>query len=243
VTVRTKNAVSIANAGIFSTVESGGVGKGGNIDINATTLSLTDGAQLQTTTRSAFATQPAGRGNAGNVNINVTGAVNITGEKNNLRSGIRSSVETGAVGNGGNINIDSGSFSLQDRAEILASTSGQGNAGNVNINATGVVNITGKKNGYLSGIRSSVETGAVGNGGNITIDSGSFSLQNSARLETSTFGQGDAGNVAVRAKNAVSLADNAYIVTQVKPSNSHFEKNRVLTPILEFKIWYKVTSF
>ncbi|MHC5729487.1 MAG: filamentous hemagglutinin N-terminal domain-containing protein, partial [Nostoc sp.] len=75
VTVGAKNAVSLANGNIFSTVEAGGVGKGGNIDINAATLSLTDGAQLLTATLGASATQPAGRGDAGNVNVKVTGTV------------------------------------------------------------------------------------------------------------------------------------------------------------------------
>ncbi|WP_373529986.1 filamentous hemagglutinin N-terminal domain-containing protein, partial [Nostoc sp.] len=136
VTVSAKDAVSLAgNAAIFSTVEAGGVGKGGNIDINAAILSLIDGAQLATLTAGASATQPPGQGDAGNVNIKVTGAVDITGEKNGSPSGIRSRVNTGTVGNGGNIFIDSGSFSLQDGAQLIASTSGQGNAGNVTVRA------------------------------------------------------------------------------------------------------------
>jgi hypothetical protein len=65
VTVRAKDSVSLADANIFSTVEAGGVGKGGNIDINAATLSLIDGAQLLTLTRGASDTQPAGRGMQG----------------------------------------------------------------------------------------------------------------------------------------------------------------------------------
>ncbi|MFN6499072.1 MAG: filamentous hemagglutinin N-terminal domain-containing protein, partial [Nostoc sp. DedQUE01] len=85
VTVRAGDAVSLAdNAGILSTVDAGGVGKGGNIDINAATLSLKDGAQLLTITRGTFNNQPAGRGDAGNVNINVTGSVDIAGGKNSL---------------------------------------------------------------------------------------------------------------------------------------------------------------
>ena len=43
-------------------MSAGGIGKGGNIDINAATLSLKDGAQLLTVTREASATAPAGRG-------------------------------------------------------------------------------------------------------------------------------------------------------------------------------------
>ncbi|MCC5605065.1 beta strand repeat-containing protein, partial [Nostoc favosum] len=283
VTVRATNAVSLAdNAYIFSTVESGGVGKGGNIDILAATLSLLDGANLITLTRGASANQPAGRGNAGNVNVNVSGKVDIAGEKNGFTSAIFSSVETGTVGNGGNITIDSGSFSLRDRARLQASTFGLGNAGNVtvqardavslayapifttveaggvgkggnidinaatlsiidgaqlvtvtreasdtqpaargdagnvNVKVTGIVDIAGEKNGLPSAIKSQVETGAEGKGGNITIDSSSFSLRDRAQLEASTSGLGNAGNVTVRATDGVSLADNAYILSTVE---------------------------
>ncbi|MCC5662326.1 S-layer family protein [Nostoc sp. XA010] len=207
VTVRARGAVSHAdNAAIFSTVEPGGVGKGGNIDINAATLSLIDGARLETITREASATAPAGRGDAGNVNINVTGSVNIAGEKNGFNSGIRSSVSAGTVGNGGNITIDSGSFSLRDRAVLTASTLGQGNAGNVNVNVTGVVDITGEKNGLPSGISSLVETGTVGNGGNITINSDSFSLRDGAQLTAETLGQGNAGIIKVNTADFFTIS-------------------------------------
>ncbi|MEH2236704.1 two-partner secretion domain-containing protein [Nostoc sp.] len=284
VIVGAKNAVSFANAYILSTVEAGGVGKGGNININATSLSLTDGAQLLTITRGGSDTQPAERVDAGNVNVQVTGAVDIAGKKNGFSSKIGSSVDTGTIGNGGNITIDSGDFSLRDGAQLSASTSGVGNAGNVtvaaknavslageqtaifstveaggvgkggnidinatslsltdgaqlltitrggsdtqpagrrdagnvNVKVTGAVDIAGeKKNGLKSGIYSSANTGKVGNGGNITINSGDFSLRDGAVLETSTLGQGNAGNVTVGAKNAVSLA-NAFILSTLE---------------------------
>jgi filamentous hemagglutinin family protein len=277
VTVIAKNAVSLADANIFSTVEAGGVGKGGNIDINAATLSLQDGSQLQTLISSPSNTQPAGKGDAGNVNVTVTGEVNIAGVKNGVPSAIFSYVDTGAVGNGGNITIDAGSLNLRDGTRFIASTYGQGNAGNVtvrtkdevflvdsailsaveaggvgkggnidinaaslslqdgaqlltisrgafdnqsagrgdagnvNVKVTGEVDIAGVKNGSSSGIRSLVRTGAVGNGGNITIDAGSLNLRDGAVLTASTFGQGNGGNVIVRAKNAVSLADSAIL--------------------------------
>ncbi|MBN3880804.1 filamentous hemagglutinin N-terminal domain-containing protein [Nostoc sp. JL23] len=274
VTVWAKDTVSLANnAAIFSTVEAGGVGRGGNIDINAATLLLIDGAQLLTSTRKASATQPAGQGDAGNVNVNVTGAVNIAGRNGLISSGILSTVETGAVGNGGNITINSGSFSLRDGAQLQALTFGQGNAGNVtvsakdavsladnayifstveaggvgkggnidinaatlslidgaqlvtltrsasdtqpagrgdagnvNVNVTGAVDIAGQKNDSVSGIGSLVETGTVGNVGNITIDSGSFSLRDGAFLTAETFGQGNAGAIEVNAADFVTIS-------------------------------------
>ncbi|MEH1931713.1 two-partner secretion domain-containing protein [Nostoc sp.] len=210
VTVRALDAVDLANATIFSTVEAGGVGKGGNIDINAATLSLIDGAQLQTATRDASDTQPAGRGDAGNVNVNVTKSVDITGEKNGFFSAILSRVESGAIGNAGNITIDSGSFSLRNDAVLEASTFGQGNAGNVTVNALDAVELAD------ASILSAVESGGVGKGGNITIDSGFLSLRNGAEVAASTLGQGNAGNVTVSAKHDVSLADNASILSTVE---------------------------
>ncbi|WP_292856399.1 filamentous hemagglutinin N-terminal domain-containing protein [Nostoc sp. LPT] len=201
VTVSAKNAVDLADAAILSTVEAGGVGKGGNININAATLSLKDGAQLLTLTRAAFDTQPPGQGDGGNVNINVTGSVDIAGQKNRFFSGISSLVNTGTVGNGGNITINSGSFSLRDRAQLTASTFGQGNAGNVTVSAKNAVSFAG--NAYIF---STVEAEGVGKGGNIDINAAKVSLIDGALLSASTFGQGNAGNVTVSAKDTIDLA-------------------------------------
>ena len=209
VTVGARDAVSLADAGIFSRVRSRGVGKGGNININAATLSLIDGAELLTyTATSASATQPPGQGDAGNVNVTVTGAVDIAGGKTvSIRSGILSDMETGTVGNGGNITIDSGSFSLRDGAGLQTSTFGQGNAGNVIVRARDAV--------YLAdaNIFTSVLPGGVGKGGNIDINAATLSLIDGAQLQTFTRGayftqppgRGDAGNVNVNVTGAVDI--------------------------------------
>ena len=227
VTVRARDAVSFAdNAFILSTVESGGVGKGGNIDIKAATLSLIDGAQLLTITRGASATQPAAQGDAGNVNVNVTGAVDIAGEKNGLKSGISSSVQTGTLGNGGNITIDSGSFSLSDRAQLTASTSGQGDAGNVTVSAKDAVSLAdaaifstlGSTTAPIIKVNfddsrrptvtiepreQTINPNTLGSSGDINITSDLLSITNGARLTTSTFGKGNAGSINLKTQNAV----------------------------------------
>ena len=210
VTVWALDAVDLANGDILSTVDAGGVGKGGNIDINAATLSLIDTAQLLTRTGSASNTQPAGRGDAGNVNLNVTGAIDIAGRRGTSPSGIFSRVETGTVGNGGNITIDSGSFSLRDRAELTAATRGQGNAGNVTVRALDSVDLAGEQ----TNISSTVSSGGVGNGGNIDIKAATLSLTDGAQLLTRTrsasntqpAGQGNAGNVNLNITGAIDIA-------------------------------------
>ena len=73
-------------------------------------------------------------------------------------------------------------------------------AGDITLNATGEVKVAGG-----SIVRNLVRLGSKGNGGNIAIDSSSFSLQEGGLLDASTFGQGNAGNVTVSAKDAVSL--------------------------------------
>ncbi|MDZ7959794.1 MAG: filamentous hemagglutinin N-terminal domain-containing protein [Aulosira sp. DedQUE10] len=210
VTVRSKDAVSLADAAILSTVEAGGVGKGGNIDIYAATLSLNDRAQLLTITREASDTQPAGRGDAGNVNVKVTSTVDIAGVKNGFPSAIISSADAGTVANGGNISIDSGSFSLRDGAVLTASTFGQGNAGNVFVQTKDSVTVIGKNTRINTGVQSR----GVGKGGDINIRAKSLSIKDGAQLQSAIFsnsvtqsaGRGDAGNINIDVTDAITIA-------------------------------------
>ncbi len=71
---------------------------------------------------------------------------------------------------------------------------------------SGAVDIAGEKNSFRSGIFSEVETGTVGNGGNITIDSGSFSLRDGAQLTAETYGRGNAGTIKVNAAAKVTIS-------------------------------------
>ncbi|MEA5596756.1 S-layer family protein [Rivularia sp. UHCC 0363] len=211
VQVRATDAVSLVDAYILSTVEAGGDGQGGNINIDAATLTLRDSAQLITITREASEAQPAGQGDAGNVNVKVSGLVDIAGEKNDFYSGIFSYVDTGTEGDGGNITIGSGFFSLTDGAQLQASTSGKGNAGNVKVTTTDTVSLAG--NAY---ILSTVEVGGEGQGGNIDINAATLSLTDGAQLltlirgasdtDTQAGGQGDAGNVNVKVSGFVDIA-------------------------------------
>jgi len=205
--IQASDAASLTSASILSNVARGGVGNGGDINIQARSLTLSDGAELVTAVRQADGTHAAGRGNAGNVNVDVPGALTITGVNvnNELPSAIYSDVETGATGNGGNINIKSGSLTISDSAGLNASTFGQGNAGSVFIQASDAVSLTGQDTAIISNVNS----GGVGNGGNISIKSGSFTLRDGASLSASTFGQGDAGSVFIQASDAASLADSA----------------------------------
>ncbi|PSB42691.1 filamentous hemagglutinin [Cyanosarcina cf. burmensis CCALA 770] len=210
VLVQAKNSVSAAgNSYIFSDVAAGAKGNGGNINITAPTLSLTDGSQLSTSVREAINNQPAGFGIAGNVNVNVSGDVTISGVKNGILSGIFSYLGTGAKGKGGSINVTTGSLSLSDGAQLIASTLGEGDAGSVLVQAKNSVSAAG--NSYIF---SDVAAGAKGNGGNINITAPTLSLTDGSQVSTSvnkTFdnlpgGDGIAGNVNVNISGDVIIS-------------------------------------
>jgi filamentous hemagglutinin family protein len=189
------------SSGASSTVEQGAEGKGGDVEITSNSLSVSDGAQLVSST--------LGQGDAGSVRITATDTVSFTGVgSNGGSSGARSSVAQGAEGKGGDIEITSNSLSVSDGAQLIAGTVGQGDAGNVRITATDTVSFAGvSSNGRSSGAFSSVDQKeAEGKGGDIEINSNSLSVSDGAVLVASTFGQGDAGNVRITATDTVSLA-------------------------------------
>ncbi len=182
-------------SGAFTNVLRGGDGKGGNVEIRAGSLSLTNGSRLIATT--------FGRGDAGNVIIDVRGNVSFD------NSGVFTNVLKGAVGKGGNVEIRAGSLSLTNLSGFNAGTQGQGDAGNVIIDVGGDVSFDN------SGVFSSVIFfGGIGKGGNVEIKARSLSLTNGSLLSARTQGQGDAGNVIIDVRGDVSF-DNSYVSSEV----------------------------
>jgi filamentous hemagglutinin family protein len=207
------------NSAALSTVEQGAVGKGGGVEINARNLTMTNGAQLSTAT--------IGQGDAGTVKITATGDVSFD------NGGIFSTVERGGVGKGGGIEINSRNLSVTNRAQLSTSTFGRGDAGNIKINAVDDVSFRGRGDeervnitptgeifvgnvkfttiddfsfggGLFTGVFSVVLPGAVGKGGEIKINSRNFSMTNRSELQSSSLGQGDAGNIILNT-NQISL--------------------------------------
>ncbi|WP_414589184.1 filamentous hemagglutinin N-terminal domain-containing protein, partial [Scytonema sp. PCC 10023] len=181
----------------FSSVATGGEGKGGDISISAGSLFVTNGAQLNAST--------FGKGDAGDITINARDTVSFDGRKDGFSSLALSSVATGREGKGGDISITTGSLSLTNGARLITSTLGKGDAGNITIIARDTVSFDGTKDGFPSAAFSSVERGGEGKGGDISISTGSLSLTNGARLSASTLGKGDAGNITIIARDTVSF--------------------------------------
>ncbi|MFM6249043.1 MAG: hypothetical protein ACKPEQ_07815, partial [Dolichospermum sp.] len=54
-------------------------------------------------------------------------------------------------------------------------------------------------------LTSDVKDTAQGNSGGITIDTSTLTLKNGGRITASTFGQGNAGNIAIKATQGVNV--------------------------------------
>ncbi|MFB2971134.1 filamentous hemagglutinin N-terminal domain-containing protein [Aerosakkonema sp. BLCC-F183] len=194
--------------GVASTVgtkESNAVGAGGNINITAKSVSVTGGAILGAST---FA-----QGKAGNINIVASDSVSFDGTGSiDSAGGALSTVEENAVGEGGNIDITTKSLSVRGGATLGVTTFAKGNAGNVTIVASDRVSLDGKaSDSSPTTVASTAENSAVGNGGSIDIATGYLSITNGATLNSTSLGNGTAGNITI-------AADSIYMENQTEIS-------------------------
>lgn len=186
-------------SGAFSSVNEDGIGQGGNITIAARSLFLTNGAELVAATE--------GVGAAGNISLRADDTIAIAGVgRTGFSTGAFSTVGEKAQGDGGNITLITGNLVLTDGGKLSTVTFGRGSAGNVTVQANDRILLTGvNANGYNSGIFSEVESGAIGEGGNIDISTRSMDVEAGAQLSSSTFFQGSAGKILIRASDTVTF--------------------------------------
>jgi filamentous hemagglutinin family protein len=110
-----------------------------------------------------------------------------------------------AAGGSGDIEITAKNLDILEESGLYAGIfsnlgSSEAQAGNIIINATDAVTIN--NNGS---IRNDVNPGAVGDAGNIEINTGSFTANNSGRITSQTEGKGNSGNVDIKAQGKVSF--------------------------------------
>ncbi|MFM6271098.1 MAG: S-layer family protein, partial [Dolichospermum sp.] len=74
----------------------------------------------------------------------------------------------------------------------------KGNAGNIAIKSTERVTVRGR-------LTSRVNDTAVGNGGSITIDTSTLTLENDGIINADTYGKGNAGKIEIQASQGVNV--------------------------------------
>ncbi|MGA7933718.1 MAG: filamentous hemagglutinin N-terminal domain-containing protein, partial [Kovacikia sp.] len=204
---------------IINQVDDNGEGKGGNVTINAKSLSLADAAAVQTSTR--------GKGDAGNILIRVDDFVSLENTTNNTTQ-IRTVVESGAIGNGGTIDLNARSLSLTGGSQLAASVfqtfrgvpGGKGKGGDIIVNVSDSANISGVGlDGLSSGIFADTGTGAVGPAGNITVNTPAFRIADGAVINAQTNNSGSGGNIRINA-NTFEAINGGQLITNATSSGN-----------------------
>jgi large exoprotein involved in heme utilization and adhesion len=169
-------------------------GNSGNINISARLLSVTDGAQLTTSTY--------GKGNAGTINVNTVNSVFSGADTNGSSNGAFS-----AVGNAGAIQITTNELAVNNGARLVASSFGEGNAGTITIQASDKVSVNGdSRNSSPTGIFAESITGR---GGDIGLEIGNLLLLRSRGLISARSGvegqDGIDGNIDINTKFVIAF--------------------------------------
>ena len=202
---------------ITTAVLANGTGNSGDINLNTQNLALTNNGEIDAST--------VGEGNAGNINITAS-TIDIDGEGENVAfldpaniSSLAASDFTNkpdATANGGNITIETDSLSIRNGGIISADNliAGNGDGGNITIDATNTVSVDGtgfsraRETEFPSVITADIGANAVGNAGNIEINTAQLAVTNDAEISTdvTTGGSGNGGSIIINATDLAVLS-------------------------------------
>ncbi|MBD2430026.1 MULTISPECIES: filamentous hemagglutinin N-terminal domain-containing protein [Fischerella] len=135
------------------------------------------------------------------------GDIQLQGGNITLTDGSLVFSSTLGTGNGGNVVINARKLTVEGGAFVGTFTWGGGQAGNVLVRASDSVQLLGTSldGSAPSSLLSQVLEQATGNGGNLMIETKRLLIRDGAIVDASTFGEGRAGNVIVKALDVVEL--------------------------------------
>ncbi|XHR82819.1 MAG: filamentous hemagglutinin N-terminal domain-containing protein [Gloeotrichia echinulata GP01] len=174
--INTPGEFTLDRSRLFTSLEPGGTGIGGDIKIQANSVSLDNFSFIDSATfwdgnagnvrldannfislknNSSIFSITAGKGNGGEVKVTAQGNINLVDGSN-----ISTVVNQQAEGNAGNVMIQANQLVLSNGGQILTNTLGSGNAGDIIVNAPAFVIISGVNNNPVSTSqpRSNVQT-------------------------------------------------------------------------------------
>jgi len=183
-------------------------GQGGTISLQGDRVLIEGGSQVITST--------FGSGTGGNLNVEaqtveLVGALLLPDDQVQS-SGLFASVEpliSRGTGNGGNLSIRADRLIIREGAQAAVSTFDSGTAGNLTVQANDILldgfQVRNTDVPIPSGLFAGTDLNSTGQGGNLLIETDRLTIRNGAEAQVSTLGQGDAGNLTVRAREAITL--------------------------------------
>jgi filamentous hemagglutinin family protein len=209
ITINATDSVSILQASEL-TADTFSSGNSGNIIIAAPTADiLIDGENTFVSTEILPPEETASSDTSSIVNTEQGGNITIQGRNVSATNSAIVSTLTDGKGDAGDLTIDTNQLIVKNSI-ISTSSNGSGKAGNLDITADESVDISGTINTEESISAAGLFTSTGdGNGaaGNLTINTQKLTITEGARIDASTFGSGDGGNITVKADDII-LADN-----------------------------------
>ncbi|NEQ44299.1 MAG: filamentous hemagglutinin N-terminal domain-containing protein [Leptolyngbya sp. SIOISBB] len=199
-----------ARSGLFTETFSGG--DAGEISIKAERLQILDGAGISSSTE--------GEGNGSTITVNAETVEIRGGASGSFPSALFSeSNGVDTFGDAGDIFLNVQNLSVEDGGLLSASTFGSGAAGNVQVTAD-LVTVAGVGEDQqristiqsISGIANDF-TPATGSAGNMSVTTGSLSIEGGGTIRTSTFGQGGGGDLNIVVNDAAEVTGSASLAT------------------------------
>jgi len=189
-------------SGVFSNIEELATGNGGEINIEAESLVISDGAEIASTNESSNIFSLGG-----SIQLKVN-EIELMGGSVNAASGLFTTVQFQAAGIGGNLTVNTDNLIVSDGAQIAVSTAGSGNGGELNLNADNI-KLIGTSEFGASGILGNAVIGD-GDGGNIIVKTNDLNISEGATINVSNFlsgdvdvppGTGQAGSINIDTQN------------------------------------------
>jgi large exoprotein involved in heme utilization and adhesion len=180
--------VSLTDAAVIEGGTRFGEGTGGNVTIDAISVSIASGSHISSEARAQ-----------------ASGPVTVTANQLTLNNG---SIETTTIselpiGHGGNVELNVGSVSLANGAKIISGTSGVGQGGNITM-TVGSLTLANQSEITSSSVGTLAD---AGNAGNVTITSSGAFTSNASTIATSAE-NARGGNIDVTAQS-VALSNGA----------------------------------
>jgi filamentous hemagglutinin family protein len=197
-----------------------GAGNGGDIQINTQTLNILDGAELSAST--SIGGRPSGTtlttGRPGNITIENADAVFLS------NGSISTAVEPNTIAistasnQGGDIDIQTRQLTLTNRSEVTSATFGQGNAGNISVQDAQRVELSSG-----SSISTAVNEDAVGQGGNIDIQTEALNLSDRSQISAQSQGRGEAGDIQIEASERFTAINSDITTASTRSSGGDID--------------------
>lgn len=203
--IRNADPNTVSASGLFARVFGGG--EGGNIQLRANNVMVTNGAAISAST--------SGSGNAGNITLDVTDTVQIDGRTSDglVPSFIDTDTEPTATGNGGTLQITTTRLAVTGGAQLSSSLSGIGRAGDIFLEADTILvqgpdanAVASRTNEPRSGIVSNIQDTGQGVAGDIVMTANNLILADGGVIDASVLGNGQGGNIIVNVTDLVRVA-------------------------------------